>query len=956
MTEKIQIHIISHTHWDREWFLTKDYTNKWLVPFFERLFLLLQENKEYKFVLDGQMLMVNDYLKHLPNDEREKKIALLEKYGKEKRLFFGPYWAQIDWRIVGPESIVRNILFGYKHARDFGNFMKVGWLLDNFGQIGQAPQIHRLAGIDSVFVWRGICFPEDDVSTEFVWESPDGSKVIASYFLNSYRNLMQITAFPEIAPLRVKNEVEKMKEFLTTPNVVLMNGYDLDTYPEDPLSVLKRNVAEDYRVFQSSPERYMDEVQKINPELQVLHGEMLSGRYLSVFPGTLSTRVYLKIWNYLCEYTLTRLLEPIGAIVWHQTGYYPQTEIEKLWQELIANQAHDNISGVCIDQVHRQMEKSYWKLFEHSKDMLEDMLSRICGRFPKDSLVAFNTNPFHVSIPLETDEGVIDLAEIPLLGYKVVEKQNVFPISQKEESIQEFLWENEYYRALLNPNGTLDIYDKSSQHWYKGIGYFYDEADAGDEYNYSPAEHSENFTTIESPVSAYLLYETPVMAKIRVETQLDLPKSLEDGKRSKTKTRLPIQYEILFDTTPLIKFHLTVKNTARDHRLKMAFPVELQNGKIIAEMPFEYVVRPELIDNTAEIPSKLRRLLVGARECEKEYSLPMKDFIAITDDSKVFGVMAKGLSEYEVRGGTIFVTLLRAVEWIARSNLKTRIGDAGPAMYTPDAQCLKEVRHEIGVYVGKGDIRGSDLTKWTQIFHNPPVIVKINENDGKNDEEFSLLNLEGENLGNLKLTATKIAESTDGIVIRFFNPYDETISLKLPKVKGKIFKVDLLENPTMELSNTVKITPHEIVTLKFEISPSKEQHYSSSFRILTPKFNPPLGEKTFDPIESKNIELLQSRKNFLLNHLKHLKSVINEKGGLEYYETMFDLLCTERTYLEVDLSLLLNKESLEKGKGKEKIRKQIEEIGNRLNDFRIKRRAYEYILDYWKTVFKKRSS
>lgn len=953
MIKKIQVHIISHTHWDREWFLTKDYTNKWLVPFFERLFSLLRENKEYKFVLDGQVLMVNDYLEQLSRDEREKKLALLRKYGKEKRLFFGPYWAQIDWRIVGPESIVRNILLGYKYAGKFGNFMKVGWLLDCFGQIGQVPQIHRLADIDSVFVWRGGYFPEDDVSTEFIWESSDGSKVIASYFINSYRNLMQITAFPEIASLRVKNEVEKMKDFLTTPNVVLMNGYDLDIYPENPFGVLKKSGAEDYRTIQSSPEKYMNEVRKAKPELQVLHGEMLSGRYLSVFPGTLSSRVHLKIWNYLCEYILTRLLEPIGAMIWHHTGYYPHAEIEKLWQELVANQAHDNISGVCIDQVHRQMEKSYERLFESSKGILEDLLSRIGGRFPKDSLVAFNTNPFPVSIPLEMGESVIVLAEIPSLGYKVMEKPNVFSISQQEESIQEFTWENEYYKALLNFNGTLDIYDKSSQHWYRNIGYFYDEADAGDTYNYSPPEYSEDFMTVENPVNAYLLYETPVMAKVRVETQLDLPKSLEDGKRSKEKTKLPIQYEIQFDTTPLIKFHLTVKNTARDHRLKMVFPTELQSGKIVAEMPFEYVIRPEFIDNTGEIPSKLRRLLVGARECEKEYSFPMKDFIAITDGSKVFGVMARGLSEYEIKDGTVFVTLLRAVEWIARSKLKMRVGDAGPAMYTPDAQCLKEIRYEIGIYIGKGDIRNSDLTKWVQIFHNPPVIVRVDESGGKDIKDFSLWSLEEENL---KLTATKIAEDADGIIVRFFNPYDETISLKLPRIGGKIFKVDLLENPIIELSNVVKIAPHEIVTLKFRISPSKEQYPLSSFRILTPKFKPPVGEKTLDAIELETIELLRNRKNTLFNYLEHLKLAINEKEGLEYYETMFDLLRTERTYLEVSLSLLLNEERLAKGEEKERLRKQIEEVGSRLNDFRIKRRAYEYVLDYWRTVFKERSS
>ena len=32
--------------------------------------------------------------------------------------------------------------------------MRTGWLVDTFGHISQAPQIHRLFGIDAVYVWR----------------------------------------------------------------------------------------------------------------------------------------------------------------------------------------------------------------------------------------------------------------------------------------------------------------------------------------------------------------------------------------------------------------------------------------------------------------------------------------------------------------------------------------------------------------------------------------------------------------------------------------------------------------------------------------------------------------------------------------------------------------------------------------------------------------------------------
>ena len=66
---------------------------------------------------------------------------------------------------------------------------------------------------------------------------------------------------------------------------------------------------------------------------------------------------------------------------------------------------------------------------------------------------------------------------------------------------------------------------------------------------------------------------------------------------------------------------------------------------------------------------------------------------------------------------------------------------------------------------------------------------------------------------------------------------------------------------------------------------------------------------------------------------------------------MFDFYRSKRTYLEAKISLLLNKERVAKdGDERIKLVKEIEKVGIQLNDTRIKRRAYEYILDYWKAV------
>ncbi|WDU82449.1 hypothetical protein PWK10_12510 [Caloramator sp. Dgby_cultured_2] len=96
-------------------------------------------------MLDGQTLILEDYL-----DELNKKGLNIEEYKNKIKyyvekgnLVIGPYYMQTDWKIVDEECLVRNILYGLKTSKEFGKPMMIGWLLDNFGQVSQCPQIHK---------------------------------------------------------------------------------------------------------------------------------------------------------------------------------------------------------------------------------------------------------------------------------------------------------------------------------------------------------------------------------------------------------------------------------------------------------------------------------------------------------------------------------------------------------------------------------------------------------------------------------------------------------------------------------------------------------------------------------------------------------------------------------------------------------------------------------------------
>ncbi|MBP8293035.1 MAG: hypothetical protein KAX65_09695, partial [Caldilineaceae bacterium] len=158
-------HVINHTHWDREWFLTSVYTSRWIPRLIEKLEQLAAANPDFRYLFDGQTLVLEDLAAVAPA-YLEQARALIS----HGALTIGPYYCQPDWQLTGGELLIRNLRLGQEDVRRYGGAMRTGWLVDTFGHISQAPQIHRIFGIDAVYVWRGVPL----LTPYFDWIGSDG--------------------------------------------------------------------------------------------------------------------------------------------------------------------------------------------------------------------------------------------------------------------------------------------------------------------------------------------------------------------------------------------------------------------------------------------------------------------------------------------------------------------------------------------------------------------------------------------------------------------------------------------------------------------------------------------------------------------------------------------------------------------------------------------------------------
>jgi mannosylglycerate hydrolase len=830
MTEPTTIHLITHNHWDREWIFTAKYANRWLPKFFTNLLAKLDAEPAYRFVLDGQTLIIEDYLNQLTPDEAAARQQEIRRFAQAGQLQIGPAYLQPDWSLVSGEALVRNLLIGDRMAREYGPVMKAGWLLDNFGQIAQAPQIMQGFGIEGAFVWRGVDFPPEILRTEFWWEAPDGSRILGVYLLDSYRNAMTLSMAPEIAQDRILSHATTLRRFATSPNVLLMNGYEQVPEPDDVLPLVAQvnaQLAPEWRAVQSTPLEYLAAVQAHGPDLPVLSGYFYSGRFAPILKGVYSSRSYLNQQNNECQRELERWAEKFNSFAWAYGFDYPEERFEQAWKTLLLNHTHDDMCGCCIDPIAQDMQVRFAEVNRMARTLSSESLRALVqvvdtGQVPQaeTGLVLFNPSSHPrrdvMGISMEIDEGLTDFhiqdsagnaipfqqvsrignkadfylwttETVPGVGYRTYYVRpgsaDVSTHPQVRVSAQDHSMENDYLHVTINPNGTLTIREKIHNDLYENLGYFEDGGDAGDTYDYSHPAQDRVITSLDQQAVISLEQAGPLLARFRVELALELPRGLaSDRQRRSSKSRRVriTSFVELAANVGHVEITTVVQNVVKDHRLRVIFPSGIQTDRSFAGMPYDVASFPLVEPVENDVPAHMQDLMLAGRYTAAVNTRPFQNFVALANGDSSLSIFSRGLSEYEIlpeRQNAIALTLLRGVGWLTRSDLLTREGDVGPHIFTPEAQALGTQTFEYAIYP-----HGSNLAAANPHFEADRHVLKFRGvqtdlHPGHLPDTLSFFSWrEQEVFGALKLTAVKQSEDGRDLMVRFYNALDRPVS------------------------------------------------------------------------------------------------------------------------------------------------------------------------------------
>jgi mannosylglycerate hydrolase len=388
------VHLVPHTHWDREWYLPFQRFRLKLVGLVDRLLDLMEADERYRFTLDGQLATLDDYLEVRP--EAEPRVRRLVEEG---RLAIGPWQVLMDEVLVSGETILRNLEYGLRRGDELGGAMRVGYLPDMFGHVAQMPQILRLAGIEQAVVWRGV--PAAIASHTFEWEAPDGSTVRTEYLPHGYQNGATLLDVPGRLGRRVAAVRESHREFFGDDPVLAMFGTD----HMEPLPQLTDVVEESGADVELSTLPAYLETLDGRSDVSRWRGELRSSARANILMGTLSARLDLKAAMARAERALTRYGEPFQALY---AKAWPEHLLELAWRKVIENSAHDSICGCSLDDVSTQVLVRCAEAEQIGMGLADEAARMAASKAPLGSVLAFNPSPWPRSGLVELDLAVPD--------------------------------------------------------------------------------------------------------------------------------------------------------------------------------------------------------------------------------------------------------------------------------------------------------------------------------------------------------------------------------------------------------------------------------------------------------------------------------------------------------------------------------------------------------------------
>jgi alpha-mannosidase len=765
-------HLIPHTHWDREWFLPRAAFHARLIALCDDLIERLHADPAFKtFLLDGQTVLVEDYLRARP--DRETDVRALVKTG---RLQVGPWYVLADELIPSGESLIRNLLLGAGDAERWGGRLDVLYSPDAFGHPAALPSIAREFGLKYGVLWRGLGSERDF----FRWRGPDGKEILLWHLPPAGYEIGAALAGAGARLAEVWQEIRAaLVQRAAGKHVPVFVG--ADHHAPHPAVGRLRDLLADLEPASAFRVSRLDEFFQAaeSTSAKPLDGELRSSHgYTWTLQGVHGTRAPLKRRHGQVELWLERIAEPLVALARYggpaaHAVRDRRAVLESAWRTLVRAQFHDTIAGTTSDVVTAAADQRLTEVAAYAAELTRDAVHDLVGHDADMARErADGTEPALVLWnPAARPRGGVTIADVTWFRRDVL----VGPPGAGRRAR-----EGRGYRpfALQGPSGrpipVQVLAQRATRERIDAVRH-YPDLDDVDQVRVAfraPSAPGLGVTTFTAVAPVPMPREEDARVRGRtlenrfVEVALESNGALtitdrrnherygdvlrlEDAgdagdaytycppARDRVKTsRGPItvrrlaggplvaaleaRWEVtrgihvrqlvqLYADSPIVRVTLDVENHATYHRLRARVPTGLAGVSAAAGSAFGAVERPAVTVDRESTPNET-----------PVRTAPAQRFVAAGRGNRGLALLAPAFFEYELTPkGEILVTLLRAVGDLSRGDLPTRPGHAAWPTAIPAAQCPGTTRIDLGIVpVGAAELERGDVVPqlWEEAF------------------------------------------------------------------------------------------------------------------------------------------------------------------------------------------------------------------------------------------------
>jgi len=746
------VHVVPHTHWDREWYRTAAAFGVRLAHLSDDLLPALDDRAIAAFLLDGQAVVLDDLVELRPD-----RAAEIARHLRAGRLEAGPWYVLADTFLVSGEALVRNLLEGRRRvAARGGRAVAVGYVPDSFGHAAALPAILAGFGIGVAVAWRGFGGARGQEGDLHRWRSDDGSEVLLAHLPSpGYEAGAGLPTDPPGARARWRALHAMLAPRARSPHWLVLNGADhhaLQRGLVEAVRALDAAAGRGARVRLSGLGAWSEAVlawaRGRRATLPVVSGELREGRrHAWALLGTTASRLPLKQANAAAQRFLERVAEPL-AVLGRSGDADLAADLGVAWRELLRNHPHDSICGTSADAVHREMAVRFERVRAMGQEIAERAFDAATGH-DADAARAAGRARWRPSLcvfePAAAPRASLVVADIPVfLGDVLVGRawDHTRAAGARRRApgfeLRDARGHVVPYQVLEEWTGTDRVEsprhypDCDAVHWRRiafpvrdlppiGLAAFAVRVTARPRL---PRFGTDAVRVTEQGLDngrlrlrvdpdgtvAVTDRRTGVTARGlgRLEDQDDLGDSYTPSPRGPVTSAPDAVAVRVVHAGPLRgELEIVRRFGARDFSVEtrvtldagaahvgFRFAGENRRGdhRLRAAFPLGEGARRVVADGAfgpvERAPATRRRREPGALEAA-EPTAPCQRWVAVSGNRRALAVITDGLPQYEASpDGTVRITLLRAFGELSRADLPERPGHAGWPVPTPEGQCL----------------------------------------------------------------------------------------------------------------------------------------------------------------------------------------------------------------------------------------------------------------------------